>query len=161
MRSRSLGRPAVLLTALAAAGVPLLVPSRAPLAAETAPAPPVASPPEVTPAGPFLNVKVLTDVTSKQEMRQRMRGIAASLGVRCPYCHVPGAADKDDKKEKRAAREMMRMVAHINETYLAEAEHVPAVTCWTCHRGETEPAREIPRAAYDAVDSMRPADSGR
>jgi len=157
MRARSPRWPVFPVALLAAIALPLIVPSGAPQAAdgEAAPAEPAAT----APAGPFLNVKVLTDVSSKQEMRQRMKTIAASLGVRCSYCHVTGEPESDAKPEKVKAREMMRMVAHVNEAYLADAEHVPAVTCWTCHRGEKEPQRDVPPEAYPAVDAMQPAET--
>ena len=91
----------------------------------------------------FKNVKVLTNVTSKAEMRRIMKEQAAALGVKCTHCHVPGKFDLDDKKEKKTARAMMKMVAEINRTYFPE-EKEPPVRCWTCHRGEEEPADPPP-----------------
>jgi hypothetical protein len=74
------------------------------------------------------------------------------LGVRCDYCHVqtsPDVAktpsnvggwafDKDDKPQKRTAREMMRMVIALNA---ASFHGESRVTCYTCHRGAPQPAR--------------------
>jgi hypothetical protein len=81
-----------------------------------------------------------------------MNLVATSLGVRCDYCHVqatPDASrtpsnmggwawDRDDKQPKRRAREMMKMVVGINDSVFGgEAK----VTCFTCHRGTTQPTR--------------------
>jgi Photosynthetic reaction centre cytochrome C subunit len=81
-----------------------------------------------------------------------MNLLADSLGVRCDYCHVqvsPNLAktpsnvggwawDRDDKPQKRTAREMMRMVIDLNA---ASFQGVPRITCYTCHRGSPQPAR--------------------
>jgi hypothetical protein len=81
-----------------------------------------------------------------------MNLVATSLGVRCDYCHVQANPDlsrtpsnvggwvwdRDDKLTKRRAREMMKMVVELNASrFRGEAE----VTCYTCHRGATHPAR--------------------
>ena len=84
-----------------------------------------------------------------------MNLVADSLGVRCDYCHVQVAPDltqtpanvggwvwdSDDKPQKRIAREMMRMVVDVNA---ASFKGQPRITCYTCHRGSTEPARTLP-----------------
>jgi len=81
-----------------------------------------------------------------------MNLVATSLGVRCDFCHVqanpdfsrtPSNAggwvwDRDDKLTKRRAREMMKMVVALNASqFRGEAK----VTCYTCHRGATQPSR--------------------
>ena len=108
----------------------------------------------------FKNVKVLTSVHTKSEMRTIMKAQAASLGVKCVHCHVPGKFDLDDKKEKVAAREMMKMVQEINTNWLKDVplekdEKKPVVSCWTCHRGKTEPENVIPADMMSAGDAMR------
>ena len=65
-----------------------------------------------------------------------MHSIAHSLGVKCSFCHVEGAFDKDDKPEKQTARKMLAMAHQINADNFGG--HM-RVTCWTCHRGATEP----------------------
>jgi hypothetical protein len=81
-----------------------------------------------------------------------MNLVADSLGVRCDYCHVQVAPDltktpsnvggwvwdRDDKPPKRTAREMMRMVIDLNASRF---KGEPRITCHTCHRGSTQPAR--------------------
>jgi hypothetical protein len=81
-----------------------------------------------------------------------MNLIGTSLGVRCDYCHVQATPDlsrtpsnvggwvwdRDDKQPKRRAREMMKMVVDLNASrFRGEAK----VTCYTCHRGATQPSR--------------------
>lgn len=95
------------------------------------------------------NLKVLGDTTSPETLSRTMRGFASSLGVRCHHCHVgePGAPlseydfPSDDKRTKRVAREMLRMVRMINAEVIAEIEEPSGkqVTCFTCHRGQETP----------------------
>ena len=54
------------------------------------------------------------------------------------FCHVQGNRASDDKPEKVTARAMISMVKDINAK-LTAANLKPAVTCYTCHRGKTEP----------------------
>ncbi|HEX3120416.1 MAG TPA: photosynthetic reaction center cytochrome c subunit family protein, partial [Candidatus Acidoferrum sp.] len=51
--------------------------------------------------------------------------------------HVEGQFDKDDKKTKRTARAMMRMVASINS---GSFDGQRQVTCYSCHRGRKTPS---------------------
>jgi sugar phosphate isomerase/epimerase len=113
---------------------------------------------DAAPTGsPFKNVKILTNVTSKAEMRDAMKKQAASLGVKCVHCHVPGKFDLDEKPEKEKARKMLRMVAELNTKYFADEDDAK-VTCFTCHAGKEKPDNDIPAAllAPDG-DSFEPA----
>lgn len=92
---------------------------------------------------PFRNVRILTDVTSKSEMRRIMKAQAKALGVKCTHCHVPGKFHLDDKEAKQVGFEMMRMVEEINDTWFADHEG-PQVTCWTCHQGALAPESTRP-----------------
>src|SRR5215212_8855319 len=84
-----------------------------------------------------------------------MNLVATSLGVRCDHCHVQANPDlsrtpsnvggwvwdSDDKLSKRRARDMMKMVVELNASrFRGEAK----VTCYTCHRGATQPSRLPP-----------------
>jgi photosynthetic reaction center cytochrome c subunit len=84
-----------------------------------------------------------------------MNFVADSLGVKCDYCHVQEAPnltrtpsnvggwvwDRDDKPPKRVAREMMQMVIDLNAgRFKGESR----ITCYTCHRGSTQPSRTPP-----------------
>jgi hypothetical protein len=100
-----------------------------------------ASPPEKTLGQVGQNIQVLNGAPESQ-LYPVMRFMGASLGVQCGFCHVftnSGLdAASDDKPEKRTARNMIRMVAKINET-LGQGE--PRVSCFTCHAGHTSPQR--------------------
>jgi photosynthetic reaction center cytochrome c subunit len=83
----------------------------------------------------FKNIQVLKNIPADQ-LIPTMQFVSASLGVECEFCHVERERDKDDKKTKKTAREMMRMVAAINrDNFSGERE----VTCNTCHRGAVHP----------------------
>jgi hypothetical protein len=83
----------------------------------------------------FKNLKVLND-TPSDLLLPSMEFITSSLGVHCEYCHVEKAFEKDDKKPKQTAREMMRMVQEINSTRFQGKQEV---TCYSCHRGSPKP----------------------
>jgi tetratricopeptide (TPR) repeat protein len=94
-----------------------------------------------------------------------MGSFTRALGVRCTFCHVGEESlpiekydfASDEKPTKRKAREMLRMVAAINEQHLAKLEKRldPPVTvqCFTCHRGvrEPRPLSEVLLTAYKAA----------
>lgn len=97
----------------------------------------------------FKNIQVLKDIPADQ-LIPSMQFISSSLGVECDFCHVEREFDKDDKKPKKTAREMMQMMFAINKNnFQGERE----VTCNTCHRGSPHP-QAIP-AILDA--SAKPA----
>ncbi len=83
----------------------------------------------------FKNIQVLKGVPADQ-LIPAMRFITASLGVECSYCHVPEHFEKDDKKLKQIARDMMRMMLTIDENSFAGLREV---TCYSCHRGSPKP----------------------
>ena len=83
----------------------------------------------------FKNIHVLKDIPADQ-LIPSMQFITYSLGVECDFCHVEREFDKDDKKTKKTAREMMQMMFAINKNnFEGERE----VTCNTCHRGSPHP----------------------
>ena len=89
--------------------------------------------------------------TMKQDPQVTLTGFVVSwLGFT-----VPGKFDLDDKKEKLAARGMMKMVQDLNGNWLKDSEKKPAVTCWTCHRGEKEPEHVIPPEKLTEADEMK------
>jgi hypothetical protein len=81
------------------------------------------------------NLKVLK-IDSPREIGPIMRGFTTGLGVRCNFCHVEGNFAADDIPKKEIARHMIQMVDHINAGFPDGKAHV---SCYTCHRGETEP----------------------
>jgi photosynthetic reaction center cytochrome c subunit len=83
----------------------------------------------------YKNIQVLKAVPSDQ-LIPTMRFISASLGVQCSYCHAQDNFSTDDKKAKRIARDMMRMMLAIDENSFAGNREV---TCYSCHRGSPKP----------------------
>lgn len=72
-------------------------------------------------------------------------GYAKSLGVSCTHCHTLGNFASDEKRPKRAAREMAAMHRMINQQ-LAKMENLAtpptanrAISCISCHRGTIDP----------------------
>ncbi len=95
------------------------------------------------------NIQVLTGLPVSQ-LIPVMNYMGSSLGVKCTYCHVNKDGKwnfvSDEKPEKGTAREMIKMVQGINK---ANFKGNPAVSCFTCHRGNNEPVRvpQLPIAA--------------
>ncbi len=82
----------------------------------------------------YKNIQLFKGVPAAQ-FENNMAFIAGSLGVKCSYCHV-NPFDKDDKPAKQTARKMIQMVFDLNKGTFNGAG---AVTCFTCHRGQTAP----------------------
>jgi hypothetical protein len=83
----------------------------------------------------YKNIQVFNGKPAPQLM-DAMHSFTRSLGVKCDFCHVEGAFDKDEKEEKVTARKMILMARKINADNF---DGHMSVTCWTCHRGSTEP----------------------
>jgi len=98
----------------------------------------------------FKNIQVLKGVPADQVI-PTMQFISASLGVECDFCHVQREFDKDDKKPKQFARNMMRMTLAINKDNF---EGHKEVTCNTCHRGAQNPVAVPSIADENAKPSM-------
>ena len=73
---------------------------------------------------------------ARLRLDERHAVVHPRLGVSVRLCYVQGAFDKDDKHEKQTARKMLLMARQINTGNFNGQMHV---TCWTCHRGSTEP----------------------
>jgi photosynthetic reaction center cytochrome c subunit len=114
-----------------------------------------AAPPADKTAGEaFKNVQILKDVPASKFI-PAMFFIAASLGVSCDHCHVtnengPWPMEKDDKKAKQTAREMMKMMNAINDQNFSGLQQV---TCATCHQGHPEPVAFSPIIPLGAKQS--------
>ena len=98
----------------------------------------------------FKNISILKGV-SPDQLISAMKFISSSLGVECSYCHVENHFEKDDKKPKQRAREMMRMVSAINKNSFDGSREV---TCYSCHHGA-----HIPPASPTVDDSSQPSAS--
>ena len=83
-----------------------------------------------TPAGRFLRIMNL--------------GYSRALGVGCAHCHVEQDFSSDDKRPKRAARDMAYMHKAINDQIqkMQNLDLKPEqrfINCSTCHRGAINP----------------------
>jgi photosynthetic reaction center cytochrome c subunit len=89
------------------------------------------------------NIKVLNGLPDSQ-LVPVMSFMASSLGVECDYCHVVKdnrlVPELDDKPAKQTARRMIRMTFDINKNNRDIFASTGAITCYTCHRGQTSPA---------------------
>jgi cytochrome c553 len=141
-----IARFALVVSCLAAVAVHAQVPPSL-----TVPQAPAWTPPDPT------NLQVLPKDISKRDLVQNMRRFTAALGVRCEFCHLGEGNDlskfdfaSDDKRQKRNARLMLTMTRDINAKLADVPEPRPAgtaaVTCYTCHRGETKPQTARPPA---------------
>lgn len=84
------------------------------------------------------NLQVIKDPDiSVEEVKEYMRNFTLGLGVECEYCHNEDDYPSDEKREKRVTRDMMLMMAAINESPILQNES-KTVTCYTCHRGTVE-----------------------
>lgn len=90
------------------------------------------------PPGPPKNLKILPLDTN---LRKVMTEYRLSLGVECTGCHVKGDFASDENKHKDIARKMIVMTQEINAKFPDGKIHV---TCFTCHRGEEHPAKDVP-----------------
>ena len=98
-----------------------------------APQPPQPPPQgERQPAPQPKNLKLLDGET----LMPTMMSFKVALGVECSFCHVQGDFASDEKPTKEMARKMIVMTRSINANFPDGKIHV---TCYTCHRGSTEP----------------------
>ena len=88
----------------------------------------------------YKNVQVLKDLTSDELVRVMLSFAAwvAPADVGCAYCHNPDDLSDDSKYTKRVARQMLKMVLHINKDWKSHVANT-GVTCYTCHRGQPLP----------------------
>ena len=98
------------------------------------------------------NLKVLK--VSASEILPLMKAYSLSLGVRCTFCHVQGNFASDENPHKEIARMMIGMTQEINAKFEGDKAHV---SCYTCHRGETEPKLTAPAPAAPAAPGAPPA----
>jgi hypothetical protein len=94
----------------------------------------------------YKNIQVLKG-TPADQLLPAMQFISASLGVHCEHCHVEGAFDKDDKKPKQQARQMIQMMMAINQNNFSGHREV---TCYSCHGGALHPLA-TPRVVGETV----------
>ena len=108
----------------------------------------------------YKNIKVLNG-TPADQLIESMHLIRGALGVECEFCHDEQDRSLDTKKPKETARDMMRMVMEINKNSFKGRQEV---TCYTCHRGSSDPAstlvlpvpeaREESKLALPSIDQV-------
>lgn len=92
----------------------------------------------------FKNIKWFKGVPAGRLLRIMNRGYSHALGVSCTHCHLEEDFASDEKRPKRAAREMAAMHRMINQQLkgMKNLETPPeklAINCSTCHRGAIDP----------------------
>ena len=94
----------------------------------------------------FKNIQIpwLKNTPAARFLRIMNLGYSRALGVACSHCHVEQDFASDDKRPKRAAREMAVMHKMINDQ-LVKMENLDLkpeqrfINCSTCHRGAINP----------------------
>lgn len=130
-------------------------------------APSPAGPPALDP--PYKNLQVLPKDIGHDALINTMKSFTRSLGVRCTECHV-GEEGKplstydfvsDAKSHKRVARKMLAMVHRINREDFGVTDFKDVkVTCFTCHRGSTEPLTQAVPTPAPPPAAKPPAERG-
>jgi len=116
----------------------------------------------------FKDIQILKGRPAGSILRVMNYGFGRSLGVSCYHCHARNDWAKGEKKQKRIARDMFRMVAAINDEHLSKIEGLrdsvagpggaapqPVVNCGTCHRGSIHTNPDFGRGG------ARPGGGGR
>lgn len=88
----------------------------------------------------FKNIQSLKGLPASQ-LYATMNFMKASLGVKCDHCHVRTADGKwnwesDDKPAKQFTRRMIQLTVESNKIAFGGRTQV---SCYTCHRGSTDP----------------------
>ncbi|MEP6756472.1 MAG: c-type cytochrome [Chthonomonadales bacterium] len=94
----------------------------------------------------YKNIKILKMIPADQ-LIPIMHNWNDALGVKCDFCHTivntpdgkHGGFEKDDKKMKTVARQMLVMAMGANKNVKAVEGKI---TCFMCHRGHAEPEGE-------------------
>lgn len=100
-----------------------------------------------------------TPAAAQADVQARMQAWSKALGVECAHCHVADQWTDTSKPTFAFAQRMMRMVDGLNAGPMKD---LGGVTCWTCHRGRSIPARltrdtwELIRTAHAAEFEGRP-----
>jgi hypothetical protein len=96
----------------------------------------------------FKNIRIewFKNVPAGRFLRIMNGGYSRALGVACTHCHVVPDFASDDRRPKRAAREMAVMHKMINDQLgkMQNLELKPEerfINCSTCHRGAINPTQ--------------------
>jgi len=98
----------------------------------------------IPPNDPATNLKVLPPGTKVHGEGSVMEDFRDALNVDCGFCHGGTAGfAPDTNPRKETGRKMIEMLRRINANFPGTGvfpEGTQAVTCYTCHRGDTHPA---------------------
>jgi hypothetical protein len=92
----------------------------------------------------FKNVQWLKGVPAGTFLEIMNVGYSKALGVTCAHCHVESDFASDEKRPKKAAREMQILHKSINDQlrklqYLDSDADKRSINCAACHRGSLDP----------------------
>ncbi len=105
----------------------------------------------------YKNIQVLKGMPAN-DLHMVMHFMRSSLNVKCSFCHLHDDKantwnwESDSLEPKRTAREMITMTKNINNQNF---EGNMGVTCYTCHRGSTNPAKTPPLPQVPPKDFTR------
>jgi photosynthetic reaction center cytochrome c subunit len=103
----------------------------------------------------YKDIQVLKGTPADQLM-PAMQFMNIALGVQCEHCHLPGTYEAPNSNKTRA-RQMIQMQFELTKGIF---DDVPALTCWTCHRGSIEPPT-LPPLATGATPVAAPVSEQR
>ena len=127
-----------------------------------------ASMPQQREAPKLVNLKVLPKNIPYAVLDKTMDMWAASLGVRCNFCHAFNNDThrmdfaSDAKPEKEMARHMFLMTAKINKKFFKATKDSlgmvmeSSVNCNTCHHGTAHPEAKMPERPHGPGPGMPP-----
>jgi len=95
----------------------------------------------------YKNLQVLPRTIAPEELKGTMEGFTDALGVKCTFCHTRDHWERDDSENKRAARNMIRLVQYMRANrakYFKADVTDELLNCGTCHRGMKEPEPFVP-----------------
>ena len=102
-----------------------------------------------------VNLQVLPKDTSAASLGKLMKRFREDLGVSCSHCHAENPQTQkldyasDENPAKQTARVMIAMLNDINDKYVAQLggdrRYAVAVTCGSCHQGQSSPPAFEPR----------------
>ncbi len=102
----------------------------------------------------FKNIQALKGLPAAQ-VAPIMSYMQNALGVTCAFCHVNDSEfEKDGRKAKEDARNMIKMTLAINQAHFNGRTEI---TCNTCHRGQVRPASQLTFAEITDKPPVRPA----
>jgi hypothetical protein len=92
----------------------------------------------------FKNIHILNTVPAGRFLLIMNRGYSHALGVTCTHCHAENDFASEEKRPKRAAREMAAMHRSINDQItkmqnLAPSPQPHFINCGSCHHGHLDP----------------------